>query len=63
MRSEHGWYETGLPWKGKHPPLPRNRDGSLQRLANLQRKLHKTGLTESYAEIIEKQKAEYRGDR
>lgn len=23
-RSEEGWYETGLPWKGNHPPLPNN---------------------------------------
>ena len=21
-RSEEGWYETALPWKGNHPPLP-----------------------------------------
>ena len=33
-RSEEGWYETGLPWKGDHPPLPANKDGSLRRLAN-----------------------------
>ena len=57
-RSEEGWYETGLPWKGNHPPLPSNYNGSLRRLSNLQRKLQQNGLTESYTEIIEKQKAE-----
>ena len=24
-----GWYETGLPWRGNHPPLPSNEVGSL----------------------------------
>ena len=57
-RSEEGWYETGLPWRGNHPPLPSNYNGSLRRLSNLQRKLQQNGLTESYTEIIEKQKAE-----
>ena len=31
-RSEAGWYETGLPWKGNHSPLPSNKEGSLWRL-------------------------------
>ena len=31
-RSPEGWYETGLPWKGDHPPLPSNKSGSLKRL-------------------------------
>ena len=34
-RSEEGWYETGLPWKGDHPPLPSNKEGGLCRLASL----------------------------
>ena len=54
-RSEEKRYETGLPWKGNHPPLPSNYNGSLRRLSNLQRKLQQNGLTESYTE---KQKAE-----
>lgn len=29
---EKGWYEMGLPWKGDHPPLPTNKEGSLRRL-------------------------------
>lgn len=31
-RSPEGWYETGLPWKGDHPPLPSNKSGRLKRL-------------------------------
>lgn len=23
---EEDWYETGLPWRGKHPLLPNNKD-------------------------------------
>ena len=33
-RSEEGWYETGLPWKANHPPLPNNYNGSLRQLSN-----------------------------
>ena len=29
QRSEEGWYETGLPWKGNHPPLPNNKCRSI----------------------------------
>ena len=46
------------PWKGAHPPLPTNLNGSLRRLTNLQRKLRRSELTESYTEIIEQQKAD-----
>lgn len=28
-RSSDGRYETALPWKGDHPPLPNNQNGSL----------------------------------
>lgn len=30
-RSEVEWYETGLPWKANHPPLPSNKLPSLLR--------------------------------
>ena len=26
-RDPEGWYETSVPWKGNHPPLPNNRSG------------------------------------
>ena len=31
-RSPSGWYETGLPWRGNHAPLPSNEVGSMHRL-------------------------------
>lgn len=55
-RSPEGWYETGLPWKGNHPPLQNNRQGSLRRLSSLQTRLEKKGLTEQYAAVIEDQR-------
>lgn len=57
-RGPEGWYETGLPWKGNHPPLPDNKCGSLCRLASLTLRLERTEMTERYAEIIERQKNE-----
>ena len=57
-RSPEGWYETTLPWKANHPPLPLNKDGSLKRLHSLNRKLQREGLTEEYDAIIKEQLAE-----
>ncbi len=37
VRSVEGWYDTRLPWRGKHPPLPNNKNGSLRRLQSLTR--------------------------
>lgn len=54
-RSEEGWYDTGLPWKGNHAPLPNNKDGSLGRLASLVRKLEKNGSIEDYNAMIQEQ--------
>ena len=53
--SPEGWYETTLPWKANHPPLPSNKDGSLKRLHSLNRKLQREGLTEEYGAIIKEQ--------
>ena len=47
-----GWYKTGLPWKGNHPPLPSNRNGSRQQLHTQVRKLIRTGRLEEYDAII-----------
>ena len=41
VRHQEGWYETGPLWKAGHPSLPNNRNGSLQRLASLVKKLEK----------------------
>lgn len=51
-RSAEGWYETGLPWKGKHPSLPNNKAGSIKRLDSTVRKLEKQGLLGQYDAII-----------
>ena len=50
-----GWYETGLPWKGNHPDLPNNEQGSQRRLQSLLRKLKGTNSTEVYNELIQEQ--------
>ena len=44
QRSPDRWYETTLPWKGNHPPLPNNKSGSLRRLDLTREKTRKVGL-------------------
>ena len=56
QQDEEGWYETGLPWRGSHPALPNNGEGSLRRLAIINRKLECQNLTNDYEGIIEEQK-------
>ena len=53
--SPEGWYETALPWKGGHPPLPNNKTGSLKRLASLVQRLKRNGKLEDYDAIIQQQ--------
>ena len=56
MRTPDGWYETGLLWKGNHPPLADNKDGSIKRLESLVRKLDKQpDMLEKYDSIIKDQ--------
>ncbi len=55
QRSKDGWYQTGLTWKGEHPPLPTGKDVSLRRLNTLVRKLEKSGTINHYDEIIREQ--------
>jgi len=54
-RSPEGWYETALPWKGGHPPLPNNKTGSLKRLDSLVQRLKWNGKLEEYDAIIQQQ--------
>ena len=54
-RDEEAWYETSLPWKGNHPPLPSNEAGSLRRLTGLVKKLRSEGMIERYDQVIQKQ--------
>ena len=57
-RANEGWYETGLPWRGNHPELPHNKQGSLQRLQSLTKGLHRKGLSSDYNDVIQNQIAE-----
>ena len=50
-----GWYQTGLPWKGNHPPLPSNEGGSLRRLDSSLRKLERSDLLARYDQVIREQ--------
>ena len=59
VRSPDGWYETGLLWKGNHPPLANNKSGSLKRLDNLVKKLDRQPtMLENYDAIIKDQLAQ-----
>ena len=53
--SPERWYETALPWKGNHPPLPDHNLGSLERLATLLQRLKRNGKLEEYDAIIREQ--------
>ena len=52
-KNQAGWYETRLPWKRNHPPLPTNEAGSRRRLEQLIRKLQRNGNHEDYNNIIQ----------
>jgi len=54
-RSSDGRHETALPWKGDHPPLPNNQNGSLLRLNSLLRKLRLTDMLAQYDAVIREQ--------
>lgn len=54
-RSPEGWYQTHLPWKGNHPPLPSNEQGSLRRLKTLIQRLKKNEMLDQYDGIIQQQ--------
>ena len=53
QRSPEGWYESGLPWKGDHQPLPSNKSGSLKRLSSLIQRLKRVGQLENYHAIMQ----------
>ena len=55
QRSPEGWYQTGLPWKGNHPPLPSNEAGSLHRLHSVVKKPERSDILERYHEVIREQ--------
>ena len=54
-RSPEGWYETRLPWKSNHAPLPTNEIGSCRRLENLLKRLKSSDQYDDYNDIITQQ--------
>lgn len=56
VRDEEGWYETGLLWRGAHPVLPSNKQGSIRHLGSLKKKLGRQGLTNEHDQIIRDQR-------
>ena len=54
-RSADGWYETSLPWKGNHRPLPTNWEGSIRRMTSLVRKFKRTNMLDQYNIVIRDQ--------
>ena len=54
-RSPEGWYETGLPWKANHPPLPTNETGSRRRLESLLKRLRSSDRYSDYNDTITQQ--------
>ena len=52
-KNQARWYETRLPWKRNHPPLPTNEAGSRRRLEQLIKKLQRNGNHEDYNNIIQ----------
>ena len=55
IRAPEGWCESGLPWRGNHPELPNNKQGSLQRLESLTRRLQRKGQFSAYNQVIQEQ--------
>ncbi|XP_046862794.1 uncharacterized protein LOC124456378 [Xenia sp. Carnegie-2017] len=55
VRSSEGWYESGLLWRGNHPPLPSYKGGSLRLLNSLVKRLDREGMASEYNWIIEEQ--------
>ena len=55
QRSSEKWYETTLPWKRNHRPLPNNKSGSLRRLENLANWLERSDLFDQYDKVIKDQ--------
>ena len=44
-----------MPWKGSHPPLPSNYEGSIHRLNTLVCKLRQTDMLSEYDAVISEQ--------
>ena len=55
--TQGGFYETRLPWKEDHVPLPTNKKLSVARLNSTIRKLERMGKLEDYDQIMQEQVA------
>ena len=56
-KTQGGFYETRLPWKEDHVPLPDNKNLSVARLNSPIRKLKRMGKLEDYDRIMQEQMA------
>ena len=54
-RTESGRFETRLPWKDDHVPLPTHKNLCKSRLLSTTRKLERMGRLEEYDEIMRNQ--------
>jgi len=54
-KMQGGFYETRLPWKEDHVPLPTNKNLSVARLNSTIRKLERMGKLEDYDQIMQEQ--------
>ncbi|XP_070537520.1 uncharacterized protein [Ptychodera flava] len=54
-RAESGYYETKLPWKEDHVPLPTNKSLCTARLYSTTKRLERIGRLEEYDEIMREQ--------
>ena len=54
-RTSSGYYETKLPWKEDHVPLPANKSLAAARLGSTTRKLEKTGKLQEYDQFMREQ--------
>ena len=54
-QTDSGYYETKLPWKEDHVPLPTNKTLATARLHSTTRKLEKMGRLQDYDQIMREQ--------
>ena len=56
-KTQGGFYETRLPWKEDHVPLPTNKNLSVAQLNSTTRKLERMGKLQDYDQIMQEQVA------
>ena len=54
-KTQGGFYETRLPWKEDHVPLPTNKNLSVAQLNSTTRKLERMGKLQDYDQIMQEQ--------